>query len=709
MTSHSFQSVYKNCIRVLLIGGQKMTKKEITIITFTKDTLNTFAKQFEELGLADDFHLVILTTAQLPYKKINKDSLIILSSKSIKSLVMPYIPKGSKLIIAKRTLNHVNIRKLLEIAADTEVLVVSDRLETSLETIELLRDFSIGLKFTPYYPGALYPDNIDIAVTPGEVEYVPKYIRKVINIGSRVIDLSTWIDVYAHFNFDYDAINKLTARYVETLIFMTRELNREIHKTNLLKSYLESIIDSIDESLVVLDHEEKIRFINERALDKFHLKGVTCLGQKASELLPKKFYKKVTKITDNEDHMIDSDNKTIFVRKTKVALGSSFSGQLILFREAEKIEKMEHDYRLKVLSKGHVAKWRFENMSTVSTNFRSVIDIAKKLAPSSSTILLLGETGTGKELLAQSIHNASKRKNYPFVGVNFAAISESLLESELFGYEEGAFTGARKGGHSGFFEQAHKGTIFLDEIGDASLSIQSRLLRVLQEKQIMRVGGNRVIPIDIRVIAATNKELLKMVEEEKFRADLYYRLNVLPIEVPPLRERKADIPLLAKRFINNSCKMLKRPAFMFSDNALEKLLNYDWPGNIRELENLIEYLAHIVDDIVYPHHFSFKNTTYLSKEAEPNQEYEDLYFSYLNKGFLVDIQEILEILSQRDMGRRRVLKLMKQRNINITEQQLRYRMELMTKDELINPGKGRQGSSITKKGSEFMQYLQVRK
>src|SRR5690625_1359156 len=209
-----------------------MAKKEITIITFTNDTLNTFAEQFEKLGLEEDFNLILLTTAQLPYKKINKDSLIILSSKSIQVLVMPYIPKGSKMIIANRTLNHINIRKLLEISADTKVLVVSDRMETSMETIELLKDFSIGLDFTPYYPGALYPENIDIAVTTGEIEYVPKYIRKVINIGSRVIDLSTWIDVYAHFNYDYQAISKLTSRYVETLVYMTRELNSEIHKTN---------------------------------------------------------------------------------------------------------------------------------------------------------------------------------------------------------------------------------------------------------------------------------------------------------------------------------------------------------------------------------------------------------------------------------------------------------------------------------------------
>lgn len=243
---------------------------------------------------------------------------------------------------------------------------------------------------------------------------------------------------------------------------------------------------------------------------------------------------------------------------------------------------------------------------------------------------MLGESGTGKELLAQAIHNESARRWEPFVGANFAAISETLLERELFGYEEGAFTGARKGGHVGLFERAHNGTVFLDEIGDASGIIQNRLLRVLQEREIMKVGGNRVIPIDIRVIAATNRNLEQMVRDGEFRTDLFYRLNVLPLFIPPLRDRKEDIVLLISRFIKKICHELKRPLFTISREAQQQMLDYHWPGNIRELENAIEYLAHIAEDVVYPEHLFFKGNVYEYKEAEHTQrhELEIIYQSY---------------------------------------------------------------------------------
>lgn len=686
-----------------------MSKKMITIVAFSNDTLKAFSEQFYNLGLSEDFHLIARTINQLPHDSINEDSLIILSSKSIESMALPYLPKNRDYFIAQRTLNHINIRKILEIPNGTEVLVVSDRKETVDETITLLKKYAVGLKFIAYYPGSFYPKNIQIAITPGEIEYVPKHINQVINIGSRVIDLSTWIDVYAYYNFDHKHINKLTARYVESLVFMTGELNNEIQKTDLLRSYLESIIDSIDEAVIAIDVKNQIRIINNKALGEFHLIGVNCIDQDALDYLPKTFYKKVKKLTNEEEHLMDWDGKTIFVRKTKIVIGGQFLGYLILFREAVEIEKLEHDYRLKVLSKGHVAKWRFKNLSSVSPNFQEVIETAKKLAPSDSTVLILGETGTGKELIAQSIHNESNRSNYPFVGVNFAAISESLLESELFGYTEGAFTGARKGGHSGFFEQAHKGTIFLDEIGDASLSIQSRLLRVLQEKQIMRVGGNRVIPVDIRIIAATNKDLIKMVKEGEFRADLYYRLNVLPLRIPPLRHRTEDIPLLIENFITTMCKRLKRPIFTFSKDALKALINYAWPGNIRELENIIEYLAHTVEDIAYPYHLPFSQDKKISssKVHHLNQELDNLYHSYLNKGFLVEIRMILKILLvNKNIGRLTILKKLQDVNIALSEQQLRYRLKIIGEDELIKIGKGRQGSSITTKGNDFLEYLE---
>jgi len=229
---------------------------------------------------------------------------------------------------------------------------------------------------------------------------------------------------------------------------------------------------------------------------------------------------------------------------------------------------------------------------------KHTLALARKMAVSNAPILILGESGTGKELLAQGIHNASPRKSGPFVAVNFAALTESLLESELFGYEEGSFTGARKGGSAGLFEQAHKGTIFLDEVGDAPLPFQVKLLRVLQEKQVRRVGGSRIIPIDVRIITATNKDLKELIKTGIFRQDLYYRLSVLPITIPSLKDRKTDILVLAKSFYNAYSREQKNiiPPNIYFSLIASQFLAYDWPGNIRELQNVIEYLVTISPD-----------------------------------------------------------------------------------------------------------------
>lgn len=225
-----------------------------------------------------------------------------------------------------------------------------------------------------------------------------------------------------------------------------------------------------------------------------------------------------------------------------------------------------------------------------SKKMKEVLEIVNRVAKSNATILVTGESGTGKELIANAIHYNSDRENKPYVRVNCGAIPESLLESELFGHEKGAFTGAvnRKPGR---FERADGGTIFLDEVGELSTATQVKLLRVLQEKEIERVGGTEVIKVDVRVIAATNRDLKKMVEEGSFRDDLYYRLNVIPIELPPLRERKEDIPALIEYFIHKYCREMGREKIGISEDALERIVQYSWKGNIRELENVVERLV----------------------------------------------------------------------------------------------------------------------
>ncbi len=233
------------------------------------------------------------------------------------------------------------------------------------------------------------------------------------------------------------------------------------------------------------------------------------------------------------------------------------------------------------------------NIITNNSMMNKIKEKILKIADSPSSVLITGETGTGKELVAKAIHYSSYRKGNPFVPINCANIPETLFESELFGYEEGAFTGAKKGGKLGLFELANGGTIFLDEIGELPIYLQSKLLRVLQDNTIQRLGSIQPIPIDVRIIAATNQNLEEMITEKKFRDDLYYRLNVIPIEIPPLRNRIGDIKLLSYHFLDRYSNLLNKKIRSISDECMEILKNYDWPGNIRELENAIEYAVNM--------------------------------------------------------------------------------------------------------------------
>jgi DNA-binding NtrC family response regulator len=282
---------------------------------------------------------------------------------------------------------------------------------------------------------------------------------------------------------------------------------------------------------------------------------------------------------------------------------------LMLIRRALETQRLLTE---NILLKEEVAlKFGLPRIIGRSENILNVAQIVQRVAPTKTTVLLIGESGTGKELFARAIHNLSNRKHYPFVPINCAAIPRGLLESELFGHEKGSFTGA-DAKKLGKFELADKGTIFLDEIGDMELIIQSKLLRAIEEGDIERVGAVKAINVDVRIVAASNRDLEKAVEEKKFREDLYYRLNVFPIRIPPLRERKEDIPLLVEYFINKYCHEIKTPVKSISRESLDMLMNYHWKGNVRELENTIERALILCDgDVITPEYFT------LSKQFGP--------------------------------------------------------------------------------------------
>ncbi|MDY5648525.1 MAG: sigma 54-interacting transcriptional regulator, partial [Lachnospiraceae bacterium] len=282
------------------------------------------------------------------------------------------------------------------------------------------------------------------------------------------------------------------------------------------------------------------------------------------------------------------DGGMISADYTSVRVGGITSGVVISFQSVIRIQQQESQIRKRLADKGLQAKYSFQDIIYRSGNMEEAIKSAKKYAAVSSNILIIGETGTGKELFAQSIHNASARKKENFVAVNCAALPENLLESELFGYVDGAFTGSKKGGKIGLFELAHKGTLFLDEISEIPLSVQSKLLRVLQEREVRRIGGDHVISVDVRIIAATNRNLKKMVSEGKFRQDLLYRLDVLNVYVPPLRRRPEDVEDLFSYYLEIYADKFGTRTPVMERGALELLKTYDFIGNVRELRNLAE-------------------------------------------------------------------------------------------------------------------------
>ncbi|MDN5311647.1 MAG: hypothetical protein PWQ68_620 [Thermoanaerobacteraceae bacterium] len=286
------------------------------------------------------------------------------------------------------------------------------------------------------------------------------------------------------------------------------------------------------------------------------------------------------------------------------------SGAVMSFQKMSEVRRLAHSLTRPVMV-------TFDDIIYESNKMKEIVEIAKTIAQGDSTVLLRGESGTGKELFARAIHMASPRKDRPFVAVNCAAIPDTLLESELFGYADGTFTGARKGGRQGLFEFAHHGTIFLDEIGEIPPYVQAKLLRVLQEGSVRRLGEMEETRVDVRIIAATNRPLEEMIVRGDFRQDLFYRLNVIPIYLPPLREHKKDITVLVDYFINKFNQRFGKKVQGISPEALDYLMRYDWPGNIRELENVMERAMNLARDfIIKPQDIIINAPDFLASSSE---------------------------------------------------------------------------------------------
>ena len=378
-------------------------------------------------------------------------------------------------------------------------------------------------------------------------------------------------------------------RTVDIALETARSINRARVKSHLMRT----VLDNHHDGVLACDLRGIVVAANTQAC--YHLTNGNAavseiINRPIDELLPDSGWREVLGSGVAQDTMREFNGLTAIMRCAPMSMDGQRTGLFFTIQTARAVQDTDSRIRREMKQKGFTAQYTFNDILVKDAQMQQRLILAYKYAKTDANVLILGETGTGKELFAQSIHNASPRSQYPFVAVNCAALPEHLLESELFGYSEGAFTGAKKGGKEGLFELAHKGTIFLDEIGEMPINLQAKLLRVLQEKELRRIGDNKIIPVDVRIISATNITIRRKILEGEFRSDLYYRINLLEMQLPPLRERPDDIEWIFMNLLEQHCRAHAQPVPHVSPEVLAQVRSYPWYGNVRELRNFSERL-----------------------------------------------------------------------------------------------------------------------
>ncbi|RNB87015.1 PAS domain-containing protein [Brevibacillus fluminis] len=691
-----------------------MYAKELILITGTKETRKTLVEQLTEV-IGDFVHIHDFSLEEtIPH--VFTDKLIILSSSAIVDEAAPYIGEGCKVVVAKRTVNFQNIDKLLFLPDNTQVLYVNDAPETVYESVETLLQLGINhIDYIPFYPGKKHVPDIEIAITPGEVSLVPAFVKKVVNIGPRLIDLITVITILQHLNLLEKKGDIVSEKYIRKIIDLSKKLSHTTRQSDQLNKHLKQVLDGVNDGILAVTPSGIITVFNENLIAMLGLNTTKTVGRHLSDVFRNhELVSFVLNDSEEESRWFTLFQADVIVHRFHVSTEESI---VATFKNAHETIELEKSFRRELIRKGYIAKYTFQDIRGNSERVVKTKEIASKIAKTNLTVLIEGESGTGKELYASAIHNASLRESGPFLAVNFSALPDDLVESELFGYEEGAFTGAKKGGKIGLFEQANGGTIFLDEIGDTSLKLQARLLRVLQEKELMRIGGNKIIPIDVRVIAATNKNLIRMIEQGTFREDLYHRLKILYIHLPELRNRKEDIPALIEHFLMQS----GRSSIAIMPEVMEHLLGYQWYGNVRELKNTIDYMLAVcngqvitADDIPSESFFQRK-----SPEQQPVREP-----ILLDTGTQATAASPLEIPSDQEEHRfmLEAIHLANQQGVSIgrktlseksglwkkplTEQQIRRRLDTLEQQAYVVTNRGRGGIKLTRSGLDYLRALE---
>ncbi|MFT9494823.1 sigma 54-interacting transcriptional regulator [Anaerosolibacter sp.] len=681
-----------------------MSTKEVTLIAGTEETRKTLLDQLK--GYIGEYtHMKSYAIDEGIMESIQSD-LIIVSSDLVYGEAASYLEDYNrhKIISVRRTINYNFIDKLLFIPEGTEILFVNDVAETVFDSIAKLKEMGINhIKYIPYYPGIKGVKPVKIAVTPGELDKVPSFVEEVIDIGPRLIDMTSMTEILRRLDMLEEKADEVSQKYMGKIIQLGKRLVEATKETHRFNRNLNIVLEGVNDGLLGVDTKGEIKVSNGNLEKIINTPIPLTMGKNIKQIIKNRELIHFLLTHGESNNMIlNIDNVDILINKFFIEEENLI---VTTFKNIKETMDMERQLRRELVKKGHIGKYTFEDIIGNSEGMKNKKKIAVKLAASELNILIEGESGTGKELFASAIHNASPRRDGPFLGVNFSALPEDLVESELFGYEEGAFTGAKRGGKKGLFEQADRGTLFLDEIGDISPKIQARLLRVLQEKEIMRVGGSQIIPVDVRVIAATNKNLVEMIENGKFRQDLYHRLKVLYLQLIPLRERKEDIEDLIQCFIRQS----RKNHAMIKDEVIQKLRYYNWYGNVRELKNTIEYMLAVCEDDVIklndiPEASFFQIKLFDRFQQQDEDEIENLG----NPEELYFILNMLygSMLSHQLLGRKQIAQMARENGLNLTEPQVRQRMNILEEHGYLLKSKGKAGTKLTKKGKRAAERQQ---
>ena len=673
----------------------KILKKKL--ILFTVDTV---VKNDNLKDLRDVFGDVIDIEAysldrEIPPGEIEGDLVLTVSTFDMER-ILPYLKGNAEIFHGNRTILYESYERLKLLPEGTRALVVTTNIMACMELTALLIRSGINhVKFLPLYEGMGSMPEADIVVIPQELKGIPDTGNlPKFNLGRRRITDETYRAIAFSLGVRTAEIEERIEKKTANLLKL-RTFDIPLARICSLEDMLNDTFDEIDDGVVIANRNGRIIYVNRSFLKITGLRKKYTGNAELEDIIPERLKKELSNAEEKENIIfeIPEIGKTCLISRKNIVSGNAETRYVAIFKDITNIEKLETKIRSTLHRQTYKAKYTFSDILGESPAIMDTIKKAKRIAKFEKTTIIYGESGTGKEMIAQAMHNISARRKMPFVGINCAALSPELIESELFGYEEGTFTGAKKGGKRGLFELAHNGTLFLDEIGTIPPEVQMKLLRVLQEYEVRRIGGEDIIPVNVWVIAATNSDLKRLVEEGKFRADLYYRLNIFPVKVPPLRERGEDSGLIFKNLVRdyNKSEMKNKK---ISEGLMKAVKKYSWPGNIRQLKNAAEYLWYMSDEVLEASDLSYILDT--SPDAPSDQDSEncnrdrnyhrtDAKNDRLSESGSSNEQKLLSIIKelQREgiSGRRKLKSKLEERDIKVSEYKLRKLLKLTEEEK----------------------------